>query len=521
MPWVGAIFRTIPYQAAAVELDARSAPEGTTLSADVCIVGAGPVGLSLAYELQATGAQVLLLESGGYHTEAQVEELDAGEVSGDPYQDLRLSRCRRIGGTAAIWNTRFNEAAYAKYVPLDEIDFERRDWIASSGWPFQRAELDPYYRRAHSVCGLGPFDYSGTAWSDEQHHMLSFGRAGLTSGVYLYGPAERFTHALPRALAAASGALLVHGATVTELCRAAEGGIREIRWASLTGRRGTARASNFVLAGGGIENPRLLLLSGIRSRWLGCGFMEHPIDSSLELDARASELTPGPGFYSLLVRQTALPAFGRIGLSAELLRSEKLRNASLRLSLDEEPRLLQSDRLRPAARRAVPYPPLRRAIGRTIRSAGRLAGRFRATRYRVLIDLEQGPHPENRIFLTERQDALGRPQASLHWRWRREDQTNLERLRVLVARELERAGAGKVRVIGEQAPDPNAHHHAGTTRMHPDPERGVVDEQLRFHGIENLFVAGASVFPTAGFANPTLTSIALALRLADHLAMKR
>ncbi len=84
-------------------------------------------------------------------------------------------------------------------------------------------------------------------------------------------------------------------------------------------------------------------------------------------------------------------------------------------------------------------------------------------------------------------------------------------------RELEASGAGRVEVAPPLAPDPDAHHHAGTTRMHPDPELGVVDADLRVHGMDNLFVTGASVFPTAGVANPTLTIVALTLRLAGHL----
>jgi choline dehydrogenase-like flavoprotein len=209
---------------------------------------------------------------------------------------------------------------------------------------------------------------------------------------------------------------------------------------------------------------------------------------------------------------------GRIGLSAELLRSEKAFNASLRISHDAEPALLRSSWLRTLAHRLVPAPAWRRRIGGSIRRMHRRTSSGRVTTHRVLLDLEQAPHLENRVFLSDRRDSLGQPRAALHWRWRAEDERNRVKIRGIFARELERAGAGRLEP-GEDIPlDPVIHHHAGTTRMHPDPGEGVVDGSLRVHRIENLFVAGSSVFPTAGVANPTLTVVALSLRLADHLS---
>jgi choline dehydrogenase-like flavoprotein len=247
--------------------------------------------------------------------------------------------------------------------------------------------------------------------------------------------------------------------------------------------------------------------------------MEHPIDASLRLVSRAPAFAATPGFYA--ARSTGLgPVVGRIGLSPDLLRSEKLRNASLRLFHDAEPELLQSAGLRPLAQRLVPSPVWRGLIGGSIRRMHRMAAPLRATKHRVLLDLEQAPHPENRVLLSDRRDSLGQPRAVLHWRWRDEDEAHRNRVRVTFARELERAGAGRLHVGAETPLDPAAHHHAGTTRMHPDPGEGVVDERLRVHRVENLFVTGSSVFPTAGVANPTLTVIALTLRLADQLSFK-
>jgi len=501
-----------------VELDAAVAPDGAILDADVGIVGAGPAGIVLAHELLALNAtiRVVVIESGDFIRTADLEELSAGDTLGDPYPDLRLTRSRGIGGTAALWNTVFRDAVFAKYVPLDPIDFERREWMDWSGWPIAASALEPYYRRAHAVAGLGPFEYGGAPGREDRWATLDLG-GGLINSVHRLGPADRFTVTLPHRLVHAASVLLVRGATVTELARSPGGErVSELRWVTLSGRRGTVGAARFVLAAGAIENARLLLLAGLENDWLGRGFMEHPIDRSLRLISPSPALRADLGFYSAHLTAGGTPITGRVALAEDLLRAEKLPNATVRVLSDAEPAILQSALLRPAARRLVPGT-ARRMIGNAIR---RMSGAVRGLggrRYQFLLDLEQPPHPENRVVLSDRPDRFGQPRAALHWRWRAEDEAGRERVRMVMARELARAAAGRMEIVPGPV-DPAAHHHAGTTRMHADPSQGVVDEDLRVHGIENLFVTGGSVFPTAGVANPTLTVIAVSLRLADRLA---
>jgi choline dehydrogenase-like flavoprotein len=503
-----------------VQLDAAKAPPGTSLRADVCIIGAGPVGLALARELATnSGRQVLVLESGGYAADPRVQELSAGETTGDPYEDLRWCRYRGVGGTTAIWNTWFEGTRSAKYLPLDPIDFEPREWIPWSGWPFGRELLDRYYARANTLCGGGPFDFEASSWNIGEHHLLTFPPDALSNYSYQYGPSERFTATLPAELGAATSVMLAHGATVTELLLSASGDrVSGLRWATLSGGSGTAEASCYVLATGGIENARILLLTLGERPWLGRGFMEHPVDTSMVLSSRHPALLDATGFYSHRQTEFSTPVLGRIGLLPSLQRSERLRNASIRLLQDVEPQVLQSTQLRPAARRLIPFPAVRRLLGSAIRGTARLTRPLRSARWQLVVDLEQGPHPDNRVVLSDRRDHFGRPRAVLHYRFREADQLNRSRLCAVVTRELERAGAGRVSRDPAQPIDCKHHHHAGTTRMHPDPNLGVVDEQLRVHGMENLFLSGSSVFPTAGFANPTLTALALTLRLADHLS---
>jgi choline dehydrogenase-like flavoprotein len=277
-----------------------------------------------------------------------------------------------------------------------------------------------------------------------------------------------------------------------------------------------------VLAAGAIENARILLVSaaadaGVRDRsaWLGRGFMEHPRDRALTLIPSHDRAYRALAFYDRRVAPDGTAVLGRIALADELARSGKMLNASATL-----------------LPRARPWHPLLRSVLGRLGAACRPGFRSRSPDdpawtchpaparvfdgWTVLLNLEQPPRRENAVLLSGRRDALGVPLPELHWRWHREDHARLEQLRAIVGAALEGAGVGRIRVDAI-APDPNACHHAGTTRMDGDARHGVVDAHGRVHGSEALYVTGASVFPTSGFANPTLTIIAMALRLADRL----
>src|ERR1700738_3512999 len=133
------------------------------LQFDVCIVGSGPAGITLAREISRSGLRVCLLESGGHKPAEDTQNLNAGAVDsahGYREQTLRDGRPRQFGGTANLWNheVRGESTRHIRYVPLDEIDFECRDWVPESGWPFSRREIQPFYERAQQVCGIGKFE---------------------------------------------------------------------------------------------------------------------------------------------------------------------------------------------------------------------------------------------------------------------------------------------------------------------------------------------------------------------------
>jgi choline dehydrogenase-like flavoprotein len=329
--------------------------------------------------------------------------------------------------------------------------------------------------------------------------------------VYQCGVGHLFTEAYPHDARRSGNVTLCHHATVCGLER------HEATVSSPSGGRFRVRAAVFVLAGGAIENPRLLLLSelGNRHGWVGRCFMEHPRDHALTLVPRTPELFNEVAFYDAHASREGATVAGRIALDERTIRTERLPNASMTLRPRTKGRPSSSGLTARLVSRLRGASTARPDVSYGWSGVRDPASVFDA--FHVLVNVEQRPHPENRVVLARRRDHLGVPRVQLQWRWRREEQADLERLRTVLASALEAAGLGRVEVRTGLTPDPNAHHHAGTTRMHADPRWGVVDGDGRVHGADNVYVTGGSVFSTAGFANPTLTIVALALRLADHL----
>jgi choline dehydrogenase-like flavoprotein len=140
----------------------------------------------------------------------------------------------------------------------------------------------------------------------------------------------------------------------------------------------------------------------------------------------------------------------------------------------------------------------------------------KTNRYTLRIDAEQAPSPESRVTLGDDRDAMGERRLHVAWRHTTLDAESLLRTSELFDQGLRRSGIGRARSV-PQPLQATGGHHIGTTRMATDPSAGVVDENCRVHGLANVYVASSSVFPTSGYANPTLTILALAIRLGDHL----
>jgi len=548
------------------DLDARERPELPEY--DLCIVGSGPAGATLASELAGCGLRLCVLESGLERPTRHGDELRRVLSEGIHVKDY--SRERVLGGASTTW------AGLSS--PLDPEDMAPRPFLEhTDGWPLERSELLACYAEAaeryrfpplayfdlDGAEGIGPLKARGDlrpAWTDVEEKVFLACSEPQDFGRECRATFER------------DDVDLWLDATLVELTGEPDGlRVRSGRVRTRSGREHRVQARVFVLAAGGIENARLLLAS--RDPWaagpgnahdqVGRFFMNHPKNyrGLLRLARPVEEL---PYYFGCLYRGYA--GYAGLRLTAREQAERGLLNSYVRLEPlfpwsdnegiealvlfvkrskffftrwkrkreDEVVSLrdyaetgddsdLQNERKSAAGwlalllKVAVNAPRVAQYL--YFRVLARRKPRIRTVRLRNFMEME--PDPENRVVLAEERDPYGQPRALVRHRATERDRRSLVALHEALAAEFERTGLGVLETdLAAAEPWPitqDASHHMGTTRMGTDPARSVTDPACRVHGVENLYVAGASVFPTSGCANPTFTIVALSIRLARHL----
>ena len=510
--------------------DARRIPSGAVLEYDVCIVGTGAAGTSAALELAGRGLRMAILESGGLSPDEATTELLALECT-----DALVptdSRERWLGGTTNAWT--------GGKTTLDDIDLARRPWVPHSGWPMDAAQLRRCYSRAAELLGRpGPELYDASPASADDG--LVFDTADLRTIVF-HEDAEplRFGELLRQRLGPADGVDLFTLSNVTDL-RLDEAGtqVAGVDIATLTGRRFQLNAGVVLLACGAIENARLLLASRAR-RPAGLGnqhdlvgryFQDHPkgFTGVIAVEPSASRL-PASHYWAGRRAERGYIRWG-VGLSASAQERAEVLNSYVRLEpvvLDTLPpgiaalrsaRRLRLRNLDP--RRFASVASERTELARLARFRLRNEGPIDAIQVRSF--LEQEPRLENRVRLSEHRDRFGAPLAAVDWSVSDLDRRSVRVLHEMLAVEVRNQGIGELHAELDDGAEAwtsmiDASHHAGTTRMGADPRTSVTDPCGQVHDVGGLFVAGASLFPTSGYANPVFTIAATALHVADHMA---
>lgn len=416
-----------------MHIDARTLENNTLINGDLCIIGAGAAGISIAREFMDTPYKVILLESGGFDYDEETQSLYEGKNIGLPYFSLDQARLRFFGGSTNHWN--------GMCAPLDPIDFEKRDWIPYSGWPI----------------------------SGKEHQVLS-----------------RY----------------------------------------------------YVLACGAIENARLLLVSnqierdglGNRHDLVGRFFMEHIHVGSARLLVSAS-------FPLQYVADIGFQEKVHLRVSEQLQRKRKLLNCAFDLYATD---LFPSDYF-DYSQHEVSKEEIKLYLSalQTLKDNFWVDKRDRLQRSAdpigvgtreliVFAALEQVPNPASRVTLDRDKDKLGIHKSLLDWRFTDLERRTIEEATHLMGYEIGRSQLGRLQIFDWLTQETHAwpqfpevlrggYHHMGTTRMSDNPKTGVVNSNCQVYGVSNLYIAGSSVYPTAGTANPTLTLVALAIRLAEHL----
>lgn len=507
--------------------DARTLPNGHLLQGDLCIVGAGAAGIALAQEFIGRPERVILLEGGGFDLEGPVQALYQGEIVGRPYYPLEAARLHYFGGTTGHWG------GYC--APLDPIDFEVRSWVPHSGWPIARSDLDPYYARAHPLLDLGPFAYDVPFWQarNPQREPLPLDRAVLQEKLWQFSAPTRFGSKFRQTLISAPNVHLYTHANVVQVNANDDAtAVTSVTVRQFDGRELTVQAGRFVLACSTMQNVRLLLASnsrlsaglGNQHDQVGRYFMEH-----LEMPGGSAILTRPQSMYLYTYDFGVTPVRAELRLSDTVQRSSQVLNATVAIEAPPtEGEARSTFESMPPEDVELFRQETRDSLTASMRGEAR---RYDANsvRQQPLFSLytrqEQAPNPNSRVTLSTERDALGVPRVRFNWQLTRLDKQTMRNLYTTLGREFGRCGIGRVQIRDWLLADDDTWptlvsggwHDMGATRMHRDPKQGVVDATCRVHGLGNLYLAGAGVFTTAGSANPTLTIVALALRLGDHL----
>lgn len=534
--------------------------EGSRIEADVCIVGGGPAGITVAMQFIDTDLKVVILESGGLDEQADAQSLNQGANTGLPYYDLDETRYRGFGGASNLW------AGWCR--PLSAQDFESRSWVDTPGWPLSYDELAPYYEDAARACELPNADFS-TPDDLPAVYKAPFIGNGVDVAVWKGSPPTKFGRVYRTALEDASNVTVIPNATAVEVLTNDDAtvatGLRVVRQ---DGELLEVAASNVVLCAGAIETARLLLASrsvkpnglGNDHDLVGRHFMEHPHLVTARLDVLSPDVTQRQliagidrgilGTQSRLAMQrpkgSAKVAYV---ISDERRNRDHLLNFSTHIrtvsKVDREDseayqafKLLINNLRSPAdlakqvASGAIPEGASEQVsrLGRGLPEIAQVVYQEalkRPTELALYTQSEQVPNPDSRVTIDdEDRDAVGMPRVRLHWALSRIDKESIIGAHKVLAEQFATSG------LGVLVPEPSfldadsgwgkglrgGHHHMGTARMADSPRDGVVDRRSRVHNVEGLYVGDSAVFSTSGFANPLLTIVALATRLGKHLA---
>ncbi|WP_345421078.1 GMC family oxidoreductase [Halioxenophilus aromaticivorans] len=542
-----------------MHIDTQLLEPDQIIESDVCIIGAGPAGTTSAQEFLDSDLRVTLLESGGLEYNPRAQQLSSGEISGDLYEPMEDTHLRQVGGTANHWIIKMADKEFGyRYAPLNDVDFKPRAAVPNSGWPITRKELEPYYQRAHTACEIGPFRYQAGSWDKQGFETLDVEEKGLVNNYFAFGPTRVFTKTIPEKIAGSKNVNLYYNATVVELlCHADSDKVSCAKVRTFDGKETLFKAQYFILAGGGYQTARLLLASN-RQKSNGLGnehdvvgryYMDHSLSPSGNFYPHDLKLINRLGVYDMRLIDGA-SILGKLGFTEKTLEEQQLLNftatvfpmpkardvdalkALRSIAIDLKGRRFPKHLLRNAYKGLLGGKHLMHVLFQLLIHGAPIMPGFgqggwskthdnhkKFERLELLAFVEQSPMPDNRVTLSNEKDELGMPKLKAHYKWREQDLKSISKAGKLMGQALSAtnlgrfvpAGDGNNPVIGSLG----LHHIMGTTRMGNDPATSVVDKHCKVHSLDNLYIASSSVFTTGGYANPTLTILALALRVTD------
>jgi choline dehydrogenase-like flavoprotein len=527
-------------------------------SADVCIVGSGAVGITMAREFIGTTHSIILLEGGGQAFESRSQEPYRSEIAGLHHDGVHNGRVRVVGGTTTLWA--------GQSLPLWDMDFQRRDWVANSGWPLDKRTLRPFYRRAEEVLQIPHATYEAADLPDRGDSLPAYQGDAIVTYFSQFAATPNFAQMYRARLKAAKNVtLLTHANAVALEATPDATSIRQLLVRSFQGKELRIRAKMFVICCGGIESARLLLASdsvepngiGNRHDMVGRFFQDHPgvaipvrpldhkrfsqwYGSFRKGDIRhcikyaASETLQrekgilhvgGEVFYPISFAVTAAKLFA--GAFSQMFRKKRETTEA-----QDDPNAVQPASQTRMFNALATVAQRLDQVGKTAFFRRYVLGKvvsLAALQPHVGFSVEQEPNPFSRVTLSREIDSLGMRRTVLDWRLTKSEGRSIAIFAQALSDEWRKLGLAEFdpddlqiagREQGEHGGFIDASHHMGTTRMGADPTTSVVDPSCRVHGYANLYIGSSSVFPTSGFSNPTLTTLALCLRICDEIKTK-
>ena len=506
-----------------MHIDARNLDNNSIIEGDICIIGAGAAGISIALDWMDTSYKVILLEGGGFDYDDRVQELYTGKTTGQKYYPLRSARLHYFGGTTGHWAGMCS--------PFDPIDFQKRDWVPDSGWPITREDLDPFYEKANKVLKLGPYNYDYDYWNKELPNLkrFPFDDKVIWHKIWQFSQAQ-FGNIYKEPIVKAKNIHLYTYANAVDIKTEENvSRVTEVIVKNYAGKTHTVKAKHFIMACGAIQNARMLLASnsqapkglGNENDLVGRYFQEH-------LEVASAELwLPKPFPTDLYGWEYGVTkAYAELAITEDVQRKEKMLNGTaslqpLSVAINEKPRMETWQNGDP--RKSMDN--IFSDWGEAIEKAKEMKGSIEYA-YQLNTRIEQAPNPNSRVTIGPEKDELGVPRANLHWELTALDKYSVRKIYEIIGQQVGISGIGRIRLKeflrdknDDSFPDTTngGWHHMGTTRMSNDPKTGVVNSNCQVHGISNLFVAGSGCYATSAAPNPTLTVTALSLRLSDYL----
>jgi choline dehydrogenase-like flavoprotein len=521
-------------------IDLHSLPAGQEFQSDLLIVGGGIAGLVLADALRGSGRQVDVLEAGGESLEPESQALYAAEMGATPHLGTTEGRFRVYGGSSTRWG--------GQLLPLAEHDFAPRTHVPNSGWPLDSAELLPYLAQCERLLGVNPAPYDGSLLKKLPQPGPQITETGLQLRFSKWAPFRCRNVARSLGLRCQQDPatrIFLHASVVAIDLHGDGRHVEAVQVRTLQGAAFCFRARQVVIAAGTIETSRLLLASrgvhsqgiGNHSDQLGRWFHDHlSVKAALLQPRRRRELLQrlAPWYFgdtrhtvklestpNWQARQGCLNVMGHLVFEAP----DTSGFAWLRQQLQARQSGLSEAH-------AVSAPDLLKLPGESLDMAY-MAWKLLVRKRRwcpsggsinLYIDTEQQPNSESRILLSDNRDSLGMPKAVVQWQWGEPERHAFASYRELFLSQWQSWNFGPITWLETFEPTSNwranvsgTYHLMGGTRMANNPSQGVVNSQLCVHGIDNLFLASCSVFPTGGSSNPTLTLMQLTLRLSELL----